>query len=254
MPDDAVWRQLLEFYRSQLRERYQIENLARFPGFEAIPSQQIDRLREFFLCRIYPPVAQRREIDAAFERLTAILHAPRKLQPLMRGGFASAWRLGARLPQAIAAGRACFDAYRETRRLEDHLLREARQRGLQPGHTQDPATMYALLAQFPEHEVRRLIADVVALFHALENPGLLETALEFMRLCEQTSMKRADLYGPEDTAAFRMGVAVLEDGIALFNRLDPQRLPALVRGIEQVELDWYARVKQAAQRQGDLPE
>jgi hypothetical protein len=242
-PEDPLWREILQFYREELRQRYQSEHLKRYPQFQDLPEDQIDRLREFFLRRIYPPAEQRAEIDRAFEHLSLVLHSPRKLQPLMRGGLASAWRLGAKLPQAINTGRACFDAYRETRRLEEHLLREARAMGLHPEDADDRPKMLQLLTRFPDHEVKRLIRDVTALFRALNNPGLLETALEFLRLCEKTTEKRRDLYTEEDTRAFRLGIAVMEEGIGLFRSLNAEQVPRLISGIEQVEEDWYHQAK-----------
>jgi len=245
-PHPEVWHAVLVFYREELRQRYSPENFRRFEEFQVISDADIARLRDFFLERIYPPAERRAAIDDGFQHLTAILHSPKRMKPLMRGALSSAWRLGRRLPAAISAGSSIVDAYQETRKVERHLAERAAEAGLRHEDMHDPQRMYRLLADFPEADVKRLIRDVVNLFRALNNRALLLTSLEFIQVCIRTMQKRPDAFTQEDIAAFELGEGIVREGLELFQELPQEEIPRLINGIESVELDWYREVKQAA--------
>ncbi|MBI2432764.1 MAG: hypothetical protein HYV26_07840 [Candidatus Hydrogenedentes bacterium] len=237
---------ILEFYRGELRRRYQLENVRHFPHFDEIEDLQIEALREFFLDRIYPPVDERHKLDKAFEHLGLVMYSPRRLRPLMTTAIASALRMGHRFPSAIAAGLATIDAYREARKLEACMMRNALEMDFSAADTKKRSRMIHLIVAVPDEDVLRLIHDIMKLFQALSNVKMLETAVRFMEICRDVVERRRDLYGQEDWDGFNLGRDVIQGGLDLFRQLRPEDFPNIISGIEAIELEWFERVKAEA--------
>jgi len=45
----------------------------------------------------------------------------------------------------------------------------------------------------------------------------------------------------------RLGLALLEQGLALFIDVDKAHFPKLINGIHQIELDWYHTIRDQAE-------
>jgi hypothetical protein len=243
---DALRERVLTFYREELRGRYALSNMRRFRAFQHISDEQITVLRDYFLDHIYPPPSQRQALDDAFDRLNDMLFSPSKLRPLMGAAISSLWRMGTRLPAAVNAGKSAIEAYRDTRRLESRLVEEARAAKLSAADAKDRERMLHLLMRVPEKDVMALIDDVLRLFEALTQVEMLKVAASFLETCEATMAKRPDLYTPEDLKGIALGRAILEGGLALFDNMSVKDLQDIVRGLREVELDWYGRIKKEA--------
>lgn len=242
----ALRDSIIEFYRKELRRRYQLSNVRRFSQFDNIPDTQVEALRNYFLDQIYPPPEQRERLDRAFEHLASVLHSPRRVRPLMSAALRSAWRMGHRFPSAVAAGLATIDAYRETHVLEACMMKNAEALGVTAADSRKRARMIHLIAAVPESDVLRLIRDILRLFHALSNIRMLETAIQFMEVCRDVTEQRPDLYSTEDHDGFTLGVEVVRGGLDLFQHVDPDEFPNIIAGIEAVELEWFERVRTEA--------
>ena len=103
-----------------------------------------------------------------------------------------------------------------------------------------------MLAQVPEQEMHRFRKDVLKLFESFSNVKLLAAAVTIMENARSLMESRPDLYGPEEVAGFRLGHEVLRRGLALFQKLRSSEFPALLGGIEAVEIDWYDGIKAEA--------
>lgn len=244
--DKKLRHAVLKFYREELRDRYELENVRRFDAFEAVSDAQIVELRDFFLQQIYPNPQEREKLDAAFDRLASMLRSPKRMQPLMGSALTSLWRLGTKLPAAISAGRATIDAYLKTRQLEGEMIAEAERVELQPADYGRREKMIQLLNAVPEDQVLQLIDDILALFKALSNVEMLKVAVQFMESCIKVMEKRPDLYSEEDLQGVRLGMDLLHQGLALFLDVRKEHFPLLIEGIHQLELDWYERVRAEA--------
>jgi hypothetical protein len=237
---------IIQFYRKELELRYQLDNVRRFSTFKEVPDDTIARLRDYFLGHIYPPPRDRKKLDEAFDHLGRLLSSPKRLRPLVGTMFTSLWTLGRQLPAAISAGRSTFDAYAETRKLEQYMLKEARKQVLTVADSGDHHRMLSLIARIPEKHVHRLIKDIMSLFHSLTNIALLRTSHEIMQRCYDIMESRPEIYEEDEREGLRVGLRLLQGGLELFESMDARLFPVIIAGIEEVENDWYERVREEA--------
>ncbi|MBI2423271.1 MAG: hypothetical protein HYV27_10610 [Candidatus Hydrogenedentes bacterium] len=242
-----IQRKIIEFYRSELKRRYQLKNVRRFSDFDPIPDEQIAALREYFLQRIYPPIKEREALDHAIDRLGIVLTSPRHLRPLMSIALKTIWRLGIKLPSAISAGTATVDAYRETRKLEGLLFESAARLKIAAGDVVGRETMIRLITEVPAKDVERLIHDILKLFHALSNTEMLRVAVELMNQFIAAMKHHPALFTDEDAEGVALGKEVVEGGLALFVHIEPSHFPGIIKGIEAIEFDWYQTACQDAE-------
>lgn len=249
MPNEAnqtLRTAIIEFYRAELERRYQLDNVRRFDAFAEVSDHQIENLRDYFMQRIYPPMDKREELDFAIDHLGGVLRSPKRMRPLLGVAMATVWKMGHRLPAAVSAGLSTVDAYRESRKLENYLLSYAVKRKLTVPDTAHRENMVALIAGVPEKEVKRLIYDILNLFKALTNIEMLRTAVELMDLFIKTMRAKPTYFDTSDMDGVQLGRDLVQGGLHLFENIDPQDFPKIVAGIEQVELDWFARIHEEA--------
>ncbi len=244
--DLALEHAVVEFYREEIRLRYQLDNIRRFEPFEDITDEHLNGLRDFFVDSIYPAAEKRQGIDDAFEHLHALLRSPRRLKPLMTMALASMWRLGTQLPAAVSAGLTTVDALRETRKLEAKMMDVAEGLGLSPAEARKRDAMVQIIANVPEKVVLHLIYDVLHLFRALSNVKMLGAMLEIMERSVTVMDKRQDVYRDDERKGVALGMEIVHGGHALFNRLQPDEFPKIIKGVELVELDWFDRIRKEA--------
>lgn len=237
---------VIDIYREELRKRYLVENCRRFKEFKPISDAKIDALREYFFECIYPSSESRDRLDAAFDRMGEIIRSPRRLMPLMTMAFRSVWKLGVMFPSAVAAGKHTLEAYLETRKIEATLMDYARENKLKPEDIAQRPIMVQMVAHLPEEEFLLFRSEVLKLFEHLSNVKLLEATVEIMNNSKELMESRPDIYHEEELAGFSLGHEILKRGLALFKTLKPSEFPAIIRGIEVVEIDWYDRVKAEA--------
>lgn len=235
---------VIQFYREELRERYQAMNVRRFTEFDVIDDRELGLLREYFLDHIYPSPKDRQKLDDAFDHLGLLLRSPKRMGPLVTTVLRSMWRLGRKLPAAASAGRSTFDAYIESRKLENYMLEQALAINLTAGETKDRRRMLLLITGIPEKHVRRLIRDILNLFHSLTQIELLRTSAEIMDHVHVIMESRPELYIERERDGLALGIEVLRGGLALFENMDPKAFPRIIRGIERVEFDWFDRVRE----------
>ncbi|HNR30210.1 MAG TPA: hypothetical protein PKI11_04930 [Candidatus Hydrogenedentes bacterium] len=245
MPQKAFDRKeaIISFYREELCRRYQVASVRRFTPFDVISDETVDALRDYFLDHVYPPYERREQLDDAFDHLGRLLRSPKRLRPMVTMAITSLWRLGRQLPAAVSAGRATFDAYIESRKLEGYMLKEAEKIGLTAAAARDRITMLSLITDIPEKHVHRLIRDLLSLFHALAKVSLLRTSAEIMQRVHELMRRRTDLYTESECAGLALGLEVLRGGLALYESMEPEVFPHIIQGIELVEFDWYDAVR-----------
>ncbi len=255
---DPLETAIVDFYRDEIRLRYQLDRLHEIPEFGTVSDEMLDSLREFFLERLYPSAEIRLQMDEAFDDLGHLLRSPGRLTPLIGAAVSSMLRLSFHLPAIISTGIAAVDAIRKTRKLEADLmttantmrpeLDEALEKG--KGAQSYRRTMLRLIASVPEDTVRGLIADVVQVFHALSDVKMLTGMLHFGERCMAVMESRREVYTDKDRESMRLCLEVLRGGHALFIQLRPKDFPKLLKGIERVETNWYESVAARSRRSG----
>jgi len=127
------------------------------------------------------------------------------------------------------------------------MIAEAERRKLGPEDFADREKMICLIQAVPEADVMTLVQDILSLFRALTNVEMLQVASAFMRQCLKVLEERQDIYSDEDREGVRLGLALLEQGLALFIDVDKAHFPKLINGIHQIELDWYHTIRDQAE-------
>jgi len=242
---------IVEFYREEIRQRYQLERLRQIPEFETVHDSMLDALREFFLDRLYPPASVRDEMDEAFDDLSHLLRSPSRLTPLIGAAIGTMLRLSFHLTAIVSTGIATVDAIRETRHLETSLMKvaksmhseldealENRKSTLKYRHA-----MLRLIHGVPEKTVRSLIDDVLRLFSALSDVKMLTGMLHLVERCMGVMETRRDLYTDKDRQSLKLCLEVLRGGHSLFMQLKPKDFPKIIKGIERVETSWYDSIE-----------
>jgi len=237
---------VIEFYREEIRQRYQLDRMRRVKQFDSISDEMLDALRNFFLDRLYPPQEMRADLHAAFDNVGHLLRSPKRLGPLLRAALMSMLRLGAHLPAALSAGIATVDALRETRTLESQMLDVAGRLNIGPEHASERKTMLRIIAGLPEETVKKLIGDVLRLFEALSDVKMLSGMLRILERCKDTMEARPETYGDTDRKSISLAIEVLRGGHELFMNIKPKDFPRLIKGIEITELSWYESVRKEA--------
>lgn len=244
--DRNLERTVIEFNREEIRARYALDNLRRFGSFAHFEDEDLSRLSDFFLNRIYPPVEIRETIDEAFEELHGLLRSPKRLTPLMTMALASAWRLGAQLPSALSAAHCTLDSYWKTRKLEESMVESARKRKLTAAAARKRDNMVRVLADVPEKRVRLLTRDLLQYFQSLTNLKMLNAMTAIMERAQVVMASRPEVYPESERRGVRLGLEMLQSGVALIEHLGERAFPAIIEGIEEVEHDWYDSILEEA--------
>lgn len=213
---------------------------------EPISGATLGDLREFFLDHVYPVSDERDRLDNAFESLGEIIHSPKRLMPLMTTALRTVWKLGRMFPSAVAAAKNTLEAYLGVRKLEDVLVDFAKRHKFQPDDIRDHSVMVRMFASVSESEMTRFRNEMLSLMRHLADTNLLKATVEIMKSSKRVMESRPDLYDEDELAGFRLGLDILERGLELFQSLDPDEVEPIIRGIEEVEIDWYHRIKAEA--------
>jgi hypothetical protein len=246
--EESLKHAIIDVYREELRARYLLDNVRRFPIFNPLPDSRIDDLREYFLECIYPASPDRDRLDGAYDRMREIIRTPRRLTPLMKMAFKTVWRLGTLFPSAVAAGTHTLETYAEIRRLETKMVEYATRNNLTVERLAERDSVVRMIVSVPESEMVRFRTEALKLFESLSNIKLLSATVEIMDSSRKVMESRPDLYDAEELAGFDLGSDVLRRGLALFQKLKPTEFPLIIEGIKAVEIDWYDRIKMEAAR------
>jgi hypothetical protein len=254
---DLLETAIIEFYREEIRQRYQLECLRKVSDFETIPDPILNALREYILERLYPPPNTRLQMDEAFGDLAHLLRSPGRLTPLIATILTSMLRLSYHIPAVVRAGIATVDAITDTQKLETSLMEVAEtmrpelERTLgRKDEKKYRQTMLRLICGIPESTVRGLIDNIIRLFGALSDVKMLSGILFLVERCANVMESRPGVYTDKDRESMKLCLEVLREGHALFVQLKSKDFPKLIKGIEKVETAWYQSVASQLKKPG----
>ena len=245
--DNALEKAVASFLRDSLAARYALDNIRRYRAFDGLPDTTVTALHDFGLRHIYPDWEERCFQDEAFERLMALLDAPLRLAPLTAATLKSLVRFGRHLPRAVDAGKQVIQAFEATRSLERDLVDVIRAQ--EPCSVEEPELRTCAAAGFAELGTRRyehFIENIVALLVLLSQRSLLETGASVMKDIATAMEKRPSLYDEAEREGMRYAVAVMSEGRALFDTLDPAAVENAIGAIPTVERDWFDSIVRSA--------
>jgi hypothetical protein len=245
-PDRELKHALIEGYRRELKKRYELDNVRRYPVFDPVSDDKLTALREFFLGYIYPPAAERDQLDAASEQVMELFHSPRRLLPLVGTAMTTIFRFAGMTREAMGVTRTTLEAFRETRRLEEFMLHHAKKADMTPADLRKTAAIHDIVLAIPEKEMLRFRNDVIELFRCLANRDLLKAGVEIMDNALTVMRKKRGTYSDRDIEGFEVGRDLLQASLELYTLLSKEEALIIVEGIGAVEEDWYEDIKAAS--------
>ena len=236
--DDALEQGVTAFLREEIAARYSLENMRRYRAFDALPDGKVHALRDFCLRHVYPEWETRCFQDRAFGKLLALLDAPMRLAPLTAVAMKSLFRFGRDLPRAVDAGKQVMAAFEAMRGLESSLVEQVREQG----GAVAPETVRKAMAAMGRHAFDGFVRNTTALLELLAQRSLLATGTSVLGDIARAMDKRPDLYDELEREGMQYAASVMEEGIALFDTLDPPAVAGAIRGIPELETDWFDRI------------
>lgn len=237
---------VIDAYREQLRGRYSLDNIRRFNAFDKVDEEKITALRDFFLDHIYPAAEQRDVLDAASDRVKGMLKSPRRMLPMVGLALGSMRKFGSSLPAAASTTRKTMEAFELTRALEGDMMHYCHEQGITPEQLAEGSIMPEVIAHIPKKVVDEFRNDVIELFGAMATATFLEAAIEIMERGIKVMKDKPRVYDKEDLEGFQHGRLLLMGCRDLHDRLEPDDVPRVLKGIKALELDWYDRVLEEA--------
>ena len=235
---DALEKVVSVFLRNALAQRYSLDNIRRYSGFDALSDTQIAALRNFGLCHIYPEWDERCFQQEAFLALRTLLDTPMRLKPLVAVALKSMYRFGHNLPRAIDAGKEVVHAFEAMHDLESRLIASL-QEIFQAKENLDCAEIIQGIRAIPREAFEKFIDDMVTLMGLLAEHSLLDTAYGVLQDIGAAMEKRQDYYRDIERDGVRYALQVMKEGLSLFDALDEAVIEEAIAEIPKVERDWY---------------
>ncbi len=228
----------IAFLRAGLERRYAPEALAGVEEFAGISADTVAAFQAFVLGRVYPEPEERRKLNEAFETLHHLLRSPGRLRSLLSVALSTFWRLGRKLPAAAQAGRLTLDTFEKVRRVEELVARAFQDAAISPCTRPDDKKLSAVLAPLPKQPFLELAGALTALLRALSDESVLEAGLELTRTLEAATAKSPAKWTAEERDGLRLARETLEEAMALFSLLPPDRRLPLIQGVARIEEVW----------------
>lgn len=228
------------FLREELRLRYQPEQVRRFPELDALSAARVNELREFFLSNVYPPPERRARIEAGFEHLQHLLRSPARLRPLLRALAGSLWRLGRKLPAALAAGRGVVDAFERVRGMEGRVLAAL------PDGAVTRAAMLQALAAFSNKEIDALIGDLTGLLQQFSQVDMLAAMVDAIGRCKEAMDAYPQTYPEVERAGVALALETVSCALDLFRDIPAAEFALIIRGTALIERNWHDSIREEA--------
>ena len=235
---DTLEKAVSAFFRDALAQRYALDNIRNYAGFDALPDAQITALRDFGLRHIYPEWEARCFQQEAFGALRALLDNPMRLKPLVAVALKSMYRFGRKLPRAIEAGKEVIHAFDAMHNLEARVVAALRETA-PAKETLGPAEVILGMRTIPREAFEGFVADMVALMRLLADHSLLNTAYSVLQDVGAALDKRQDRYNTIEREGMRYVLQLMEEGLSLFDALEETVIEKAVAEIPNVERDWY---------------
>jgi len=236
--EDAV----ISANRRSIEVRYDDSNLERLAGLNQLPPESVRDIRSFFLDRLYPAPEKRRELDEALSRLGDVLRSPRKMLHVTGASLGSIFKLGGMFPRAASAGFHTLEVYLDIRRIEKQAVAFAREKNWSPEDLAREANFSLLMADLPEKNVLHFRRELLKLFKSLADTELLKATIRILDDSGRVMRTENNLFTPQELQGLELGRELLAAGLHLYDRLRPEQIELVIRGVEQTETDWYERI------------
>lgn len=228
---------IINKFREMISKRYDYEDLKkRFDVPDTITPEIINSIKNYFLTVIYPPAAERKQLEEAFKNLGSYVRSPSKIWGLFGDMARAIFKFGRHFMAALRAGMDSLNSFVGAKNFEASMAAIANKNGIQPPMTDQDFedTLY----QLPREEVEKFIGDVRHLFGAMINTDLLKKTLDILDHVIQTMEKKSQTFPKEDVDGIRLGKSLLQKGYDLFSTMDEKTKNDAVNLIYKNEM-WF---------------
>lgn len=228
---------IIEKFRESVEKRYNFDELKiRFDLPSTITKEVIDEIQNYFLTSIYPPAAERKALEVAFNDLADYVRSPKKIWGLFGDMARALFKFGRHFMQALKAGMDSLNSFVGAKNFESSMAEIANKNGILPPMSDEDFedTMY----QLPREDVEKFITDVKSLFGAMVNTVLLKKTLDILTHVIETMERKPQTFPKADVDGIKLGQSLLQKGYDLFSKYDEETKKQIVEFIFKNEM-WY---------------
>lgn len=234
---------IIEAYRKSLLLRYSEDNIKNFPELSNIDRNTIDKLVNYFLELLYPPLEDRLKLDNAFSSLSNFVHSPSKLMGVLGNIPYAVMKFGKMLFSALQAGMNALRSYLAANKFERELYEAAKPLLAKGMDISEDKVFNSLLAKIPQEEADEFRQQVVKLFEILSNRELLVKVQDVMIHVIEKMESKKKIYTQEEVDGIKLGYGIIEKGKELFSSLDEKNIEMVLKGIDLVEKKFFEKAK-----------
>ena len=234
-----VLEQIITGYRNTIQQRYQYENIKDSYGLpDSIDAETVNQLREYFLNYMYPEFEKRQELNEAFSSLEAFTKHPKKLVAVALDATKLIFKYGRHLPKILNTGLKAMQSFKAADTFENNLVDEAIKNNIEGPY--NPEKIDALITLLSREEIEQFISISESLFDVLHDKILIKKIKGIIEYLIKMMRKKENTYTSQQIKGLELGLEMLTEGDALFNRLtieDQQNLVDLIIVIEKDALE-----------------
>ncbi len=230
---------MIDKYRAMVAERYNYEIVKDTlpPG---IDESVTNDLRHYFLTYLYPPAAERKALDEAFQHLENYVGHPAKVWGILGNLAGAIFRFGGMLIDALKAGLVSLETHVAAKKFEDELYKAAMKFGYTAPLTDEQ--FHNCMVHIERRKIERFIEDLGKLFTAMSNTKLLGKTLEILDDVVKKMESKPRIYTKEEVDGIKLGISVLSNGYELFKQYPDPVKKMVVAYIVQREREFTASV------------
>lgn len=236
MTEKSTLHEVILGYRAMIDQRYQYERIEEKYDIPAsFDENRVALFRNYFLTYIYPPPAQRDELDAAFESLDSYIQQPEKLLRLLLDSAGLIFKYGRHLPKILAAGLKALRSFRTASRFEANLVKAAEQSDLKAPYS--PDDIHTLLSTLSRREIEQFIEQSETLLATLHDRKLVQKIVEIVQYLINKMKQRPKLFSAAEIRGLEIGFDVIREGNVLFDQLSKEDQNQIFDFVIQIERD-----------------
>lgn len=233
---DQILIDIITAYRKVVHDRYDYNEIKKTHNIpDSFSAVKFDNLRTYFLTHIYPPPAQRAQLNAAFDNLESHIHNPKYLLRILMDSMSILIKYGMHLPKILRTGLKAMQSFQKANRFEQQLAKVAMDSKRKAPYTKDDIEYF--ISQLSKSEVYGFINDSLGLFETLHDHKLVKRVIDIVNHLIAKMLTKPTVYPRDEVAALELGRDLIVEGYSLFESLTPKEQDLLFDMIVDIEKD-----------------